>query len=118
LQVIISIFFNSSCFSPVLDAYRANMLNEFEGTVIECPHTATACNRSEDEVFRFFALEEYGLWTCVGALFALTAGYLVIAFVLLRIVGKPKSNITISNYCLPKMNFDVSKLCWEWRVGS
>ncbi|KAI9366122.1 P-loop containing nucleoside triphosphate hydrolase protein [Zopfochytrium polystomum] len=76
--------------SPINFAYRANMINEFEGLPIDCGSSA-ACYSSGDQVLTFFGLDDISKWANIGAILALAVGWMVVGYVLLRVVGRPKS---------------------------
>ncbi|KAJ3203451.1 ATP-binding cassette sub- G member 2 [Dinochytrium kinnereticum] len=77
--------------SPVNYAYRANMFNEYQGAALSCPDDPNIpCFRTGEQVLRQYAVTDYSLWGCVGILAALFAGYLLIGYTLLRILGRPK----------------------------
>ncbi|KAJ3098924.1 ATP-binding cassette sub- G member 2, partial [Phlyctochytrium bullatum] len=77
--------------SPVNYAYRATMFNEFQGLKLSCSSDpALPCFKTGEQVLVQYSLTSYTLWTCVGALGCLCAGYLALGYSMLRFIGKPK----------------------------
>ncbi|KAI8839229.1 P-loop containing nucleoside triphosphate hydrolase protein [Chytridium lagenaria] len=79
--------------SPVDYAYRANMFNEFQGFKLTCEDPTLPCYKTGEEVLKQFSLTSYTLWGCIGINGLLFLGYLGVGFILLRVLGKPKTKL-------------------------
>ncbi|KAJ3334378.1 ATP-binding cassette sub- G member 2 [Blyttiomyces sp. JEL0837] len=80
--------------SPINYAYRANMINEFDGATFDCPSDPLApCYKTGAQVLDFYSLTDLGLWSSVAIQVGLVVGYLSIAYTLLRVLGKPKTKL-------------------------
>lgn len=75
--------------SPIYFSYSALCQNEFTGLSFSCASGEPGCTQSGEAILKDFALNEVGIWACVGILWGMAFAYTLIGYIGFRLQSKP-----------------------------